>query len=120
MFFWGFLTLPTLLGFAFELYVLHPMGRVPDTRPIYFILNEWGFGILLGKILCSAILLGPETPMKRELDQIIIRGLSFDVLSFHRHLIVPLISILSIVVLMPKSFDNMLNDLETAGKNVLI
>jgi hypothetical protein len=96
------------------------MGRVPDTRPIYFILNEWGFGILLGKILCSAILLGPETPMKRELDQIIIRGLSFDVLSFHRHLIVPLISILSIVVLMPKSFDNMLNDLETAGKNVLI
>jgi hypothetical protein len=35
-------------------------------------------------------------------------------------LIVPLISILSIVVLMPKSFDNMLNDLETAGKNVLI
>jgi hypothetical protein len=118
LFFWGFLTLPTLFGFVFELYVLHPLGGVPNTRPIYFILNEWGFGILLGKVLCSAILVGPETSIKRELDQIIIRGLGFDILSFHRHVIIPVISILSIVILIPKSFDNVLNDLETPGKRM--
>ena len=102
----------------FELYVLHPLGGVLNTRSIYLILNEWGFGILLGKVLCSAILVGPETSIKRELDQIIIRGLSFDILSFHRHVIIPVISILSIVILIPKSFDNVLNDLETAGKRM--
>lgn len=116
LFFWGFITIPTLLGFAFELYVLQPLGGVTDSRPIYLILHEWGFGILLGKVVCSAILVGPDTPIKRELNQIIIRGLSFDILSFHRHVIIPIISILSMVILIPKSFTNVLNDLETPGK----
>lgn len=115
LFSWGALIIPILCGFAFELYVLQPLGGVPATRPIHFVLNQWCFGMLMVKILFSALLAGPETPIKRELNIIATRGLNFDILSFHRHVILPIISILSIVILIPKSFANVLNDLETAG-----
>ena len=115
LFFWGILVVPILVGFAFELYVLQPLGAPAHTRPIYFVLHEWSFGMLLVKTLITILLVGPETSMKREINLIITRGLDFDQLSFHRHVIIPLISILLIIILIPKSLINVLNDLETAG-----
>lgn len=120
LFFWGFLIIPTLLGVAFELYVLHPLGGVSSTVPVYLVLNEWSFGMLLVKILCTAVLAGPDTPIKRELNLILTRGLNFELLSFHRHVIFPVMSVLLMVILIPQSFANVFNDLETAGNNKVL
>ena len=118
--FWAGLAIPILFGFAFEIYVLHPLGIPAQHQPMYFVLTEWGFGMLLVKLLFTIVLAGPDSFMKREINLILTHGLNYDIFGFYRYIIVPLLAILSFSILIPKSFSNMLTDVETQGTTIMV
>lgn len=110
--FWGILLIPILMGLAFEIYVLHPLGVPEGSRQLYFILNEWTFGILLLKLFCSIILVGPDSFVKRELNQVFTRGLGMDIVGFYLRLVVPALGLVSSILIVPKTMMRVLDTLE--------
>ena len=115
--FWGGLVIPILLGLLFELYVIHPLSVPDQAQPLYFILNEWTFGMLLLKLFTTLILVGPNNRIKTMLNQIRNRGLSVSVKDFYMNIVFPSLGLITVMLAVPRGIMRFAQMLESQGTN---
>ncbi len=104
-----------LLGIALETYVLQPLTSPPKATALFFPLNEWAFGLLLTKMISAFILIGPDNRLRRELNQVVQRGLNLRIWDFHQNLAFPALVIIGLILVLPRSAQRLLERLETKG-----
>ncbi|KAI6241269.1 RING-CH-type domain-containing protein [Aphelenchoides fujianensis] len=94
--------IPLLISLYINLLIVGPLRVSIGQTPMFFPAKELAMGILHVKIVCAAVLMGPDWRYKAILEQVYadgIRGFRLKVL--YVHLILPVVNLLSILIVAP-------------------
>lgn len=67
--------IPMLMGTYFQLVVITPLRLSFQQTPLMFLWQDWAMGVLHMKIVCGAVMMGPDWWMRQVFDQIYQDGL---------------------------------------------
>ncbi|CAD5206513.1 unnamed protein product [Bursaphelenchus okinawaensis] len=100
---------PYLMGLYFQLLVISPFRASIGQTPLFFPWKEWAMGIIHLKIVCTLIMMGPDSRIKTAFEQVGNGGLrNFSLKVLCMDIALPMINMLSFLIAAPYVFSHVL------------
>ena len=93
---------PYLVGLLFQLVVLAPVRVRLHQSPLFYPWQDWALGIVHCKIICAAVMMGPDWWMRRSFERVYQEGVrGLELRELYRELIWPVVAALGLSMAVP-------------------